>query len=178
MEKLTVETTYGQALFDAAKDRGKIDVIGEEYKAVSRVFAENPLLKKLFLVPGISAREKKASAERIFGGRVSEDLLNFIYILIDKRRISSWDGIGRQYEKLLCEHDGFVKGILYSVLPVEKKRLKAFEEKTGAALGKRVQLDNRNDETLLGGVKIYVDGKLIDASVKGRLESMKQRIRQ
>jgi len=177
METLTVAHTYGQALFEAARDRGIVDEIGEEYKAVSLVFRDNPLLKKLFLVPTLSALEKKAAAKRIFEGRISQELLNFIFILVDKRRIGSWDSIGRQYEKLIWERDGLTKGILYTVLPVDAERLEAFERKAGAALGKNVRLENRIDKSLIGGAVIYVDGKLIDASVKSRLENMKHRIR-
>jgi ATP synthase F1 delta subunit len=176
MEALTAYHTYGQALFDAARDVGRIDVIGEEYKAVRKVFSDNPALKKLFLVPTVPASKKKAVARNVFEGRISPELLNFICILIDKRRTGAFDGIGAEYERLVWERDGLTKGVLYSVLPVGGERLKAFEEKAGAALGKNVKLENRIDETLIGGVKIYVDGKLIDASVKSRLEHLKQRI--
>ena len=178
MEKLTVALTYGQALFDAAKDKGIINEVGEEYKAISLIFAENPMLKKLFSIPTIPVQDKKTVAKEVFGGRISQELLNFICILIDKRRIGAWDGIGRQYEKLVLEKDGLTKGILYSVVPVDKARLEAFENKTGAALDKQVKLENRIDESLIGGIRIYVDGKLIDASVKARLENMKQRMKQ
>ena len=177
MDSLTIAHTYGQALYDAARDVGKIEEIGEEYKAVGVVFVDNPLLKKLFLVPTLSALEKKDVAKKVFGGRISQELLNFICILIDKRRIGSWASIGRHYEKLVWEASGLTKGIIYSVLPLGDDRVKAFEEKAGEQIGKKVRLENRIDSSLIGGARIYVDGKLIDASVKSRLESMKQRIK-
>ena len=178
MDSLTVDHTYGQALYDAARDRGKIELIGEEYKAVSKVFADNPLLKKLFLVPTLSAPEKKSVAEKVFSGRISQELLNFICVLIDKRRIGAWENIGRHFEKLVWDAEGRARGILYSAVPLDEDRRKAIEGKTGAAIGKIVKLENRVDKSLIGGVKVYVDGRLIDASVKTRLEAMKQRIRQ
>lgn len=174
MEKLTVSHTYGQALFDAAADRGKVDGIGEEYEAVTKVFADNPMLKKFLVIPNVPAPDKRLVAEKIFGGRISQELLNFMLILIDKRRIAAWDGIGRQYEKLVLERDGVTKGILYSAVPVDKERLASFERKAGAAMGKRVRLESRVDKSLIGGVRIYVDGKLIDASLRSRLENLKQ----
>ena len=177
MESLTVEHTYGQALFDAALDLGKIEKIGEEYKIVTRIFADEPLLKKLFLVPTLSALEKKDAAGEVFGDSISKELLNFIFILIDKRRIGSWERIGRHYEKLVWERDGLTKGILYTVLPVDETQLRGFEARTSATIGKTVKLENRIDKSFLGGAKIYVDGKLIDVSVKTRLENMKKRIR-
>jgi len=177
MDSLTVDHTYGGALFDVAKERRKITVIGEEYKAVSLVFKENPMLKKLFIVPTLSALEKKRVAKKIFEGRISTELLNYIYILIDKRRIGAWEDIGRYYDKLVWESDGLTKGIMYSASPLDKDRIEAMEKKAGAAIGRKVKLENRIDKSLIGGVRIYVEGKLIDASVKTRLENMKKRIR-
>jgi len=177
MEKLTVGLVYGQALFDAAKESGKTRKIGEEYKAVSRVFSENPDLKKLLDLPTVTAKTQKSVAGKVFGGRVSDEMLAFICILIEKRRMSAWDGIGKAYEKLVWDSEGYTKGVLYSVIPVGKDRLKAFEQKTAQTTGKRVKLENRIDKTIIGGAKIYIDGKLIDASLKARLENMKQRIK-
>ena len=177
MESLKVDHTYGQALFDAAQDLGRVDEICEEYKIVTRVFENEPLLKKLFLVPTLSAIEKKETAREIFEGRISQELLNFLYILISKRRISYWERIGRHYEKLIMDRDGLTKGILYTVLPLTADQLEGFESKASLTLGKMVKLENRIDKTLIGGAKIYIDGKLIDASVKTWLENMKQRMK-
>ena len=178
METLTVELTYAQALFDAARDCGRVDETLEEYKGLTEVFSQHPELKKLFIIPTLSAMEKTAVAKKVFKEHVSRELMNFICILIDKRRIGAWDGIEKQYEKLVWERDGLTKGVLYTAVPVDKARLKALEEKAGAAIGKQVKLENHIDKSIIGGAKIYVDGKLIDASVKTRLENMKQRIRQ
>ena len=177
METLSVEHTYGQALFDAARDLGRIDEIGEEYKIVSQVFKNEPKLRKLFLVPTLSALEKKEVAREVFERQVAKELVNFICILIDKRRIGMWERIGRHYEKLVWDREGLTRGILYTVLPVNKAQLEGFEAKASAAIGKKVKLENRIDKSFIGGAKIYVDGKLIDASVKTRLENMKQRIK-
>jgi ATP synthase F1 delta subunit len=176
MDSLTVDNTYGRALYDAAKEREKVDEIGEEFRAVSKVFKDNPLLKKLFLIPTVSAPDKRDVAKKVFEDRISQELLNFIYILIDRRRVGAWKEIGLFYEHLVLENDGKTKGVVYSALPLDEKRKKALEVKTEAAIGKKVRLENRIDKSLIGGLRIYVDGKLIDASVKTRLENMKQRI--
>ena len=177
METLTAELTYAQALFDAAKDLDKVDKIGEEFKFVADVIRGAPELKKLLLIPTLSAYEKKQAAEKIFAPYICRELMNFICILIDKHRYGLWEGIGKQYERLVWERAGLTKGVVYTALPLDPKRLGEFEEKTGAALNKKVKLENHVDVTIIGGAKIYVDGKLIDASIKTRLEGMKQRIR-
>jgi len=176
MEKLAVEIVYGHALFSAAQDRGIIYEVWAEYKAVSEIFSEYPMLKKLFCVPTVTDLEKKDVAEKVFGGKITQELMNFIHILITKRRMYSWERIGSEYEKLVWKKEGHARGVIYSAVPLDEERIKAFEFKTDALISKRVQLENRIDESLIGGVRIYVDGKLIDASVKTRLASMKQRI--
>ena len=177
MDSLTVDHTYGGALFEVAKERGKIVEIGDEIKEIRKIFKDNPLLKRLFMVPTVSALHKRDAAQKIFEGRISTELLNFIYILIDKNRIHSWDAICNYYDKLIWENDGLIKGVVYSAAQIDKDRLEALEEKTGEAIDKKVRLENRVDKSLIGGLRIYADGKLIDASVKTRLEKMKQRIR-
>ena len=174
MDSLTVDNPYSQAMFDAAREIGKQNEIMEELFAVSDVFEKNPKLLKLFLLPTVAAASKRDVCREVFKGKVSGLVQNFLMILIDKRRIGAWDGIVRSFEKLLDDQAGFTKGVLYSVVPIEGKKLKELEAKTGEALGKEVRLKNHIDPTLIGGVQIYADGKLIDASVKTRLESMKQ----
>ena len=177
MDSLTVDNTYGQALYEAAYEKGTVEEIAEEFNAVGKVFEDNPLLYRLFLIPIVSAMHKKEVAKNVFEGRISQEMLNFIYVLIDKRRVGAFENIRSYYEKFVWEADGLIKGIIYSAVPLEKEKVKAFEEKTGAALGTRVKLDSRVDKSLIGGAKIYIDGKLIDASVKTRLETMKQRMK-
>jgi len=176
MDSLTVDMVYGQALFDAAKSLSRVDETAEELAQVTEVFRAHPELKKLFSVPTLDSLQKKQVARAVFGGRISAELVNFLCILIDKRRVGAWDGIVRRYTEFINERDGFTAGILYSVVPLEAVQLTAFEEEMGKALSKRVKLENRIDPTLIGGVMIYADGKLIDLSVKNRLEALKQQL--
>jgi ATP synthase F1 delta subunit len=176
MDSLTVDSVYGQALFDAAREAGKLEAVAEDLAGVSDVFKAHPALKKLFTVPTLDAKQKKAAAMQVFAGRISRELLNFLCILIEKHRVGAWDGIVRRYGEFMDERDGLTKGILYSVVPVPQEQLRLFETETGKALTKTVRLENRIDATLIGGVKIYVDGKLVDMSIKSRLEAMKQQM--
>ena len=72
---------------------------------------------------------------------------------------------------------GLTIGILYTVLPVTMEQLEMIEERTAATIGKEVRLKNRIDRSILGGAKIYVDSKLIDTSLKTKLENMRQRMK-
>ena len=86
MEELTVDLTYGTALMEAARELGKEDQILDEAQAVAQLIEEEPDLHKFINYPGVSADEKKEVLKNIFEGRICEELLNFLYILVDKRR--------------------------------------------------------------------------------------------
>jgi ATP synthase F1 delta subunit len=101
-------------------------------------------------------------------------MINFLLVLIDKGRVGHLRRIVREYELLLHESLGFSKGVIYSVVPLSEAQLASFEEKTGNLIGKKVKLDNRIDQNLIGGVRIFVEGRLIDASVKKRLSDLKE----
>ena len=90
MAELTVENTYGKALFEAATERNKVDIILTELKELSAIFEKNPNFFELFRTPIISAAEKREVAEQAFGGRVSPETLNFLLVLIDKKRMSDF----------------------------------------------------------------------------------------
>ena len=85
MAELTVEITYGKALFEAASDVNKVEVILEELKAISEIFKKEQDFYEFFNTPVISGAEKKNVIEKVFAGRISAETYNFLLILIDKR---------------------------------------------------------------------------------------------
>ena len=89
MDSLRVDTTYGVALFEAAKETDKTDIILEELNTISSIFEENPKLKKFFSVPTIAVKDKKAVAKEVFSGKIESETLSFLQILLERRRIGA-----------------------------------------------------------------------------------------
>jgi ATP synthase F1 delta subunit len=176
MEALTVATAYGTALFEAARDRAKMEIVAEELEALDRIFREEPLFFELVCSPSIDASGKKASLDRVLRGKVSEELMNFLFILIDKRRIGQFRRIVRAYRKQMDDSMNVSAGMIYSVEPLSEDRLKQFETETGKLLRKSVKLENLLDPALVGGVRIFIEGKLIDASIRKQLDELKERL--
>jgi len=178
MAELTVEITYGKALFEAAKDVDKVDQILEELKAISGIFNQEPDFYEFFITPVISGPEKKKVIENIFAGRISGEMYNFLLVLIDKRRTASYSRIVREYQKLVDGKHGLSVGTIISVESLTDDQLNSFEEKTGNLLKKNVKLANKVDPSILGGVKIFIEGKVIDASIRKQLQDLEGRIKQ
>ena len=176
MEALSIGTTYGTALFEAACDRDQTKLINEELLALEEIFNNEPQFFALLCSPSLGAGNKKDMLTKIFKGKLSQEMMNFLYVLIDKRRVSQCHVIAKAYRKLYDEKLGVSKGTIYSAVRLEKDRLDKFEKETGRLLQKNVKLENRVDAQLIGGVRILIEGKLIDASIRTRLDNLKEQM--
>lgn len=172
MAELTIEMTYGSALYQAARELGKEQQILEEAQALVGVLKESPDLQSLLNNPTVSPKEKKAFVQKIFEGRICDELLNLLYVLLDKRRARNFTSIIKTYKNLMDKEHGVSYGMIYSVQMLSATRLKEFEEETSKLLRSRVSLQNEIDQTLIGGVKIFVEGKVLDASLRTRLQDL------
>jgi ATP synthase F1 delta subunit len=110
----------------------------------------------------------------VLDGKVAPELINFLYVLIDKRRIGSYDGVVRTFNILVDKKDGLTKGRVVSAVPITDEQLAKLEQQTADLLKINVSLAPEVDPSLIGGVRIYVSGKLIDASIRKKLDEMKE----
>lgn len=177
MAELTVERTYGEALWEVAKEIGKEDLILEEGFGILEILKKEPELQSFINYPGLSAVEKKEVLKNIFEGRICPELLNFLYILVDKRRTVNYEGIIKAYRHFVEREDGKVYGTVYSVEELSEERLAQIEEKTSELLQTGVKLTNKIDRGLIAGVKVLVEGKIIDISYKKKFEDMASSLR-
>ena len=173
MAELSVDLTYGSALYQAAKELKKVGPISGEADGLLEIFDSEPDFLRFLNTPAIAAVEKKAVISRILEGEICDELLNFLCILIDKGRIGHFAKIIKAYKDFINKEAGFSYGKILSVGPLSEGRLKRFEAETGKLLKMNVRLENERAPDLIGGVKIFIDGKIIDASVKGRLKDLK-----
>ncbi len=172
MAELTVEITYGKALYEAARDTNKVEQILEEITQIQGLLESEAGFREFLNTPVLAGAKKKKVVGEVFKDVVSPEVLNFLYILIDKRRTRNFGKIVYQYQNIINENNGISAGTITSVEPLTGEQLKAFEEKTGKLLRKNVSLENNVDASILGGVKIFIEGKIIDASVKKRLQDL------
>lgn len=172
MAELTVASTYAKALFDVAVENNKVDLIGEELEGLKEIFNQEPDFKRLLASPTVSVAEKKQVIETVFEGKMEKELLNFLYVLIDKGRANQIENIIKKYKDEVAELNHFTNGTIYSVEPLKEEKVQEFEEQVSKLLNKKVKLENQVDSKLIAGVKILVEGKIIDASVRQSLDEM------
>ena len=173
-----VDLVYGSALYQAARDVDKVALISEEADGILEILKDEPDFLAFLNSPAIAATEKKEVMSNAFNGKICDELLNFVYILIDKGRTRHFTKIIGTYKGIINKEEGFAYGKILSVGPLSAERLAKFEEETGKLLSLKVKLENFEAPDLIGGVKIFVDGKIIDASVQSRLKDLRSSLEQ
>lgn len=177
MAELAVDLTYGTALIEAARETDQEERILEEGMQIADILKAEPDFRKFISYPGISAEEKKDVIRSIFEGKISTELLHFLYVLVDKRRTGRFESIMKVYKKLLEEEEGVLYGTVLSVVGLDDLQLSEIENETSRLLQRKVCLSNELDPGLLAGFKIFIDGRIIDASYRKKLEELSMSMR-
>ena len=172
MAELTVDLTYGTALYEAAKETGKEQLILDEGLQILDIIDKEEDLHLFINFPTIAAEDKKKVLTAAFEGKICTELLNFLYVLVDKRRVAHLKGIMKVYKDLCDKEEGVSYGTVVSVVKLSDERLAQIEEETSNLLQKKVRLTNELDPALIGGVKVLIEGKMIDASLRKKFDDM------
>jgi len=172
MAELAVASTYAKALFDAAADAKKEELIGDELKELENLLSAEPDFFEFLKTPLMDKKTKKEAIADLFKDKLSSETINFLFILIDKRRAGELFKIADQYWKMFDRKMNVSDGEIYTAMPLKREQIEVFAEKVSQLINKNVKLVNITDKSIIGGVKIIIEGKVIDATVKKRLKEM------
>ena len=172
MAESVVSLTYGAALFEAAKDLGKEEVFLRELEILDEILKETLEAGEFLNSPAIMAPDKKKIIESSLKGKFSREMINFLFVLVDKSRTAEISKIRKQYMRLYDKERNMAEGEIYSAIPLSEEQLAKFEEQMSALLHKQIKLRNIVDKDLIGGIKIQVDGKMIDKSLRADLDGL------
>lgn len=172
MAESVVSLTYGTALFEAAKETEKEEILLRELEIFNEILRADAEIGEFLNSPAIMGEEKKKIIDKTLGENFSEEMKNFLYVLIDKGRTSEIGKIHKQYIRLYDAERGAAEGEIFSAMPLSEERILRFEEEMTKLLRKNIKLKNTVDKSLIGGVKIQVDGKMIDKTLRADLDSL------
>lgn len=172
-----IANRYANALFEAGEDLDKINTFYDELIDIKGVFDYEERLLDILTHPKISKKEKKELVDDIFDGKISQEVVNFIYILIDKNRQGDFLNVVDVYEDLYYEHQGILRVVAVTAMPMQDEAKSRLTKVLGEKLAKKIELTNEIDEGTIGGVRLELEGKLIDGTIQGKLNSMARTFR-
>jgi len=171
---------YARALVDVVLAPGsplKPEDAVAQVRAVAQTLADSGELRNALLTPAIQTSRKRAVMGRLLEQlRVSPLIRNFVYVVIDHRRVGIMQEIREAFELLLDERLGFVRAEVTSAEALDQRRSSEIESELSGLTGKRMRLHFAVDGALLGGVAARIGSKLYDGSVRGQLEQLRRQL--
>lgn len=186
MAKL-VSKTYGEALFDIAMEAGsdgekvpaRMDELLTEVQQVSAILQENEEFDKLMLHPGIPKQEKLEMLNAVFKGRVSDELAGLMEIVIRKERYGELQDIFRYFIDKVKEEKGIGAAYITSAVPLTEAQKTATVAKLLETTSyQSIESDFQVDEALLGGMVIRINDRVVDSSVRTKLNDLTRQLLQ
>ena len=173
-----VASRYAAAIVSIAKDENKL----EQYKLaildLEALFESTPELLKFLKSYFIKASEKYSVIDGILSKYRLENLNNFIKLLVEKHQIHNYKNIVKEVVKDINFELDIFEGFVYSTEPLTNERILEIAEAVSKKLNRKVELVNTIDSRLIGGVKVVVHDHVFDGSIKYKLETMKENLKE
>ena len=173
MKETHVARRYAQALFNVALSRETIDIIGSELFQLKSFSDKDKRLIDFLKAPQVLTEHKIAMVKTLFTTRLSPALLSFVLLLIEKARINLLAEISREFEKLLEEHKGLIKARVTTAVDLDNDFKMRLAGKLENITGKKIELVHRINKSIIGGIIVQLNYRVIDHSIRFQLSSLK-----
>lgn len=168
-----VGNVYGEALYDLARSEGLDQQILGELGVLSASFNQEPDFLRLLAAPNVSKEERCQIIESSFRDKVHPYVLNFLKILTEKGYPRHFSDCCEAYRVHFNADHGILPVKAVSAVALTEDQSARLCEKLQAITGKTIELTNRVDPDVLGGIRLDYDGKRLDDTVSHRLESIR-----
>lgn len=165
---------YGAALFALGKEDGTLESLSAGLVTVSRAFADNPQYLMLLSTPNIPAAERTALLDEAFASSVDRTALTFVKLLCEKGYIRSFEECKAAFDALVTEDSRTVIAKVTSAVPLTDAEKATLIERLQAMDGRTVTAVYTQDASLLGGVVVELDDRILDGSLKRQIRQLKE----
>jgi len=165
---------YAAALFDLAKDEKQLPQVEADLVAFRALLDESADLRRLIRSPVISAEDQAKALDAVLAkAGVSPLTVNFFKLIARNRRLFAAADMIRDFRALVARERGEVSADVASAHPLTSDQLTALKDTLRLQIGKDVQVNTRVDPFLLGGLVVKVGSKMIDSSLRTKLNNLK-----
>ena len=174
MAKL-VSKTYGDALFELALEENKMDAFHEEIQAADRIFKENKELQTLMNHPKVNKEEKKEVIKNIFTGRVSDDILGFFLIIVEKGRFGEIDSIFEYFLEKVREYKNIGRAFVKTAVELNESQKENVKKRLlETTRYEKMEIEYDIEPALIGGMIIRIGDRVVDSSIQTKLYELKK----
>ena len=171
-----LDRRYALALYEVAEGEGKVQEYLDDLREICDLIENNHDFYEVIKHPQISTRRKKKTFISIFKGKIDEELLSFLLILIEKNRILFLREKLSQMELIDLERKNTVKGLIKTAIPLLPEELDKLQNLFETKYNKKIIFETQVDKEVLGGVYIRVGNDVIDGTIKSKIDEIKELI--
>src|SRR3954468_6833772 len=172
-----IARVYAEALFEVAREKGKLDAIRDQLGQFVDVLAGDRDLQIFFFSPYFSSEEKREGLERAVWGAEPE-LINFLELLIDKHRMPVIFRLRAKFDELWAEENRLLEVRLTSAVELDPQIVERVGAEIERQTGHKIDLESTVDEGILGGLVLRVGNMVLDASLRNKLEKLRKEVAQ
>jgi F-type H+-transporting ATPase subunit delta len=166
---------YAEALFGAAKDAGRLAEVHEALGDFASAMVESPELRAVLRNPQLEPSAKASILDDLAGDE--EPLfVNFLQLVAEKRRAGELEDIAKEFERLMAREERRLTVELTTARELTDAETKAILKQIEDAAGRKVEATQKVDPDLVGGIVLQAGSLRVDASVRGRLERLRNEL--
>jgi F-type H+-transporting ATPase subunit delta len=171
---LSAVSTYAGALFEAARERGELEEVLSDLEEFVAALHESEELRLFFYGGQVPERQKRRAIDGLTEGMKTQ-ATNFLKVLVDNGREEILEEVLGRYEQLVKEHLGRIEVGVTTAVELSQDQLDRVKVRLGRVLeGREVILETNVDPALIGGAVFRFGGRMMDGSIRGRLESLRE----
>jgi F-type H+-transporting ATPase subunit delta len=167
---------YANALFGAAKERGRLEQVGDDIHAFAEAVAEVPELRALLQNPEIDSRVKRDALASVLA-EADELVRNFILLLVEKGRSEELNAMVEEFDALVAVEEGILDVELTTAVELSDDEATKILGQIEQVSGRRLRASRKVEPALIGGFVLQAGSYLADASVRGRLERLRRELK-
>lgn len=165
---------YGAGLYQLAAEENASEQVLEQMRTLRGCFKEQPQFLRLLSNMALSKEERVGIIDAAFRGQVHPYLLNFIKILCERGALSEFAGCEEAFRELYNKDNGVVEALVTTGEKLSEDQRERLIEKLNAMTGKQIDLLEKVDPKVVGGVLLEMNGQRYDNTVRHRLESIRR----
>ena len=167
-----IASRYAEALYSIASDENNIIALQEEVVALLDLLKDNEDFINLLSNSFITNEERIKIVDKTLYS-FNPNLINLVKVVINNNRVNKLINVLENYNDLANAYRGVKSGLVYSAFSLTKDQIKQLETKISALENNEVTLKPLIDQNLIGGVKVVINGRIYDGSIKNKLEKMR-----
>ncbi len=172
MPNHSVAQRYADALFQVAEAQGNLDKVDQDLAAIAQILSDHPDLTRLWESAVVSTEDKKSIVKQLFEGKIEPITYNTLLLMFDKQRGGSIGQVQHAFRERYNAFRKRLKVTVRTVLPMASDETEELRRVLAQATAREIEMEATIDPDLIGGIVVKVGDKVIDNSLRGRLEAL------